>query len=126
MVPPVGASMPRIMRASVVLPLPDWPTMVNISGAPAWRAKLTSSTRRDAPAREQAGRPNVLETCESSSSGAIMPCLPAVHGKAGDAVIRRVHQSWRASRGGNGPRRADSADETGSPTEAPPGSAGCR
>jgi hypothetical protein len=26
------ASMPRIMRASVVLPLPDWPTMVNISG----------------------------------------------------------------------------------------------
>ena len=54
MLPLVGASMPRIMRASVVLPLPDWPTMVNISGAPACESKADIVHRRDAPAREQA------------------------------------------------------------------------
>ena len=33
-----------IMRASVVLPLPDSPMIVKISGRPASSAKLTSST----------------------------------------------------------------------------------
>ena len=44
MVPALGATMPRIMRASVVLPLPDSPTMVKISGRPASRRRLTPST----------------------------------------------------------------------------------
>src|SRR5260221_601307 len=35
MLPAVGATMLRIMRARVVLPLPDSPTMVKISGCPA-------------------------------------------------------------------------------------------
>ena len=43
-VPALGVTMPKIMRASVVLPLPDSPTMVKISGRPASRRRLTPAT----------------------------------------------------------------------------------
>ena len=62
MLPLVGASMPRIMRASVVLPLPDWPTMVNIAGTPASRVKLDFDHSRATLACERPPRPNVLQT----------------------------------------------------------------
>ena len=42
--PALGATMPRIMRASVVLPLPNSPTTVKISGRPASSRRLTSRT----------------------------------------------------------------------------------
>ena len=46
MVPVVGVSLPSTMRAIVVLPLPDSPTMVKTSGAASSSAKLTSFTAR--------------------------------------------------------------------------------
>ena len=42
--PALGTSSPSIMRASVVLPEPDSPTIVNTSGCPSSMAKLTSFT----------------------------------------------------------------------------------
>ena len=49
MAPDVGAMRLRIIRASVVLPEPDSPTMVKISGRAVSREKLTSSTALKAP-----------------------------------------------------------------------------
>ena len=46
MVPAVGGTMFRIMRASVVLPLPDSPMIAKISGLSAAIEKLTPSTAR--------------------------------------------------------------------------------
>src|SRR5262249_54286446 len=47
MVPEVGRSRPTIIRATVVLPLPDSPTMA--SDRPGSRSKLMSSTATRAP-----------------------------------------------------------------------------
>ena len=44
MLPSVGVAVLRIMRERVVLPLPDSPMMVKISGRSAARLKLTWST----------------------------------------------------------------------------------
>jgi hypothetical protein len=43
-VPALGGTMLRIMRASVVLPLPDSPITVTISGLPSSSRRLTPST----------------------------------------------------------------------------------
>src|SRR4029453_13230249 len=94
--------------------------MVKISAAPAWTAKLTSDT---AGTRRRA-EPNVLDTCDSSSSGAIMQCLRGRQSRQLDDPAPA--QSWSGSRDGNGRRLADSADGRGSPRGATPGWGDCR
>ena len=81
----------RIMRASVVLPLPDSPMMAKISGLSAATEKLTPSTARMRLRAEQpAAGVDPARHRPVRSSGAVMRRL---HGEAGDAMrsARRLH-----------------------------------
>ena len=128
--PCVGATRLRIMRASVVLPLPDSPTMVKISGRAGSSEKLTSSTALKAPRAEQAahgiGLGDVFDGEERlahrSASAGSARCSHGL-GPRGSRRSRRRDGRARASsapgpRAGRSPWRAGSADGSGSPAAA--------
>ena len=125
MVPAVGFSRPQIMRATVVLPLPDSPTMA--SDRPAMRSNVMSSTatwvpntlrrlRTDSTAWASSRVARVAGPRTSSDMGTVQEPAAQVMRPAGSAPTRRRARSGPARRCGRRPRRAGSAARTGSPT----------
>ena len=127
----------RIMRESVVLPLPDSPTMVKISGRPAEIAKLTSSTaRKAAPPKRPPTRIGLGDAFDREEVVAHSGRLRRLRlwqraSPRGSRRSRRRGGPARASsapapRGGRCPWRAGSADGSGSRAAARKGSAARR
>ena len=115
--PRVGGTMLRIMRASVVLPLPDSPMIVKISGSSASSRKLTSSTastrRRESspPRREGLARRRELEQRARSWRAAPRRVTAKQATRWPGASVDHA----AAPRGGRCPWPAGSADGSGSP-----------
>ena len=107
-----GFSMFRIIRESVVLPLPDSPMIAKISGRRASSRKLTSSTATNTLPRKQAAADEGLcSTCETSSSSRSCLRRPSPQSRRRDAPA--ILQHGGDLRDCTPPSPADSADGSG-------------